>query len=87
MKAWQGNTWSWDIEGLSMHTTPWGSGRPRTSPRDSVKPSTRQLLKYTLEMDESDQHAFGNHGRSTIPQKKIALIVDEWGAWLRADSG
>ena len=41
MKAWQGHTWSWDIDGLSLHNytvVKWPTGLQVR--RDSARPST-----------------------------------------------
>jgi alpha-L-arabinofuranosidase len=79
MKAYQQHTWSWDINGLSMHsyTVNWdhkyastGFGEKEYS---EVLKSTLQMNdlvnKYSAIMDQYD------------PQKKVALVVDEWGSW------
>jgi alpha-N-arabinofuranosidase len=81
MKAWQQHDWSWDIDGLSVHwyTTPNGWPVSTPSTKFGVDDYTK-TLKSTLFMDEflrkqevvMDQYD---------PQKKIALVVDEWGAW------
>ena len=39
-----------------------------------------QILKATLEMDDLIATALGDHGQ-VRPEKKVALVVDEWGAW------
>ena len=79
MKAYQQHTWSWDINGLSMHsyTVRWedkfasfGFGESEYS----------QVLKSTLEMND----LINRHSAimdKYDPQKKVALVVDEWGGW------
>ena len=49
-------------------------------PSDSERPSTRQILKTTLEMEGliSKHSAIMD---KYDPQKKVALVVDEWGGW------
>ena len=80
MKAWQGRQWSWDMDGLSLHNytvvqlaAEVRLGRLR---RGRVRP----ILKSTLEMDGlvTTHSAIMD---KYDPQKKIALVVDEWGAW------
>jgi len=79
MKGYQHHTWSWDINGLSMHnyTVCWenkflsvGFGENEYS----------QVLKSTLNMDD----LIATHSAimdKYDPKKKVALIVDEWGGW------
>jgi alpha-N-arabinofuranosidase len=80
MKAWQGHTWSWDIDGLSLHNytvVKWPSTYASTGFGET---EYGEILKKTLEMDA----IITDH--STImdkydPEKKVALVVDEWGGW------
>jgi alpha-L-arabinofuranosidase len=79
MKAYQHHSWSWDIDGLSLHsyTVRWGDMYKST---DFGEDEYAQVLKSTLEMDG----LLNKHSAimdKYDPQKKIALIVDEWGAW------
>lgn len=79
MKAYQHHTWSWDINGLSMHsyTVNWDHKYASTGFGEK---EYSEVLKSTLQMDDlirlhsaiMDQYD---------PQKKIALVVDEWGGW------
>lgn len=80
MKAYQSHTWSWDINGLSMHSYTVGKWPPSYASVGFGEAEYAQILKLTLEMDD----LINMH--STImdkydPQKKVALVVDEWGAW------
>jgi len=79
MKAWQNHQWSWDMNGLSMHnyTVNWdkkfasvGFGEIEYS----------QVLKATLGMEDLIKTHSAIMDKYD-PQKKIALVVDEWGAW------
>ena len=80
MKASQNHTWSWDINGLSMHSYTVGHWPPSFASTGFGETEYAQILKYTLEMEDlvtkysaiMDQYD---------PQKKVALVVDEWGAW------
>ena len=80
MKAWQGRSWSWDMDGLSLHnyTVPkWPPSHRSTGFGES---EYAEILKTTLEMDR----IVATHSAimdKYDPQKKIALVVDEWGAW------
>ena len=82
MKAWtQKAPYSWDIDGISLHYYTGGKAGVLQSPstgfgEDDYAASIRNTLKMeqliaanSAVMDKYD------------PQKKIALMVDEWGIW------
>jgi alpha-N-arabinofuranosidase len=86
MEAWKNKVWAWDIEGISLHfytvvkwppaykATGFGEDEYATMLNDTRRMNA--LLETHSEiMDQYD------------PQKKIALIVDEWGAWLAPTPG
>jgi alpha-N-arabinofuranosidase len=80
MKAYQQHTWSWDINGLSMHSYTVGHWPPSFTSTGFVETEYSQILKFTLAMEDliSKHSAIMD---KYDPQKKVALIVDEWGAW------
>ena len=80
MKAFQEHTWSWDINGLSMHNYTVVNWPPAYTSVGFGETEYSQILKSTLEMDDLI------YKHSAImdkydPEKKVALVVDEWGAW------
>ena len=80
MKAWQQHTWSWDINGLSLHSYTVGKWPPAFTSVGFGEDEYAEILKSTLEMDE----LIAKHSAimdEYDPQKKVALVVDEWGAW------
>jgi alpha-N-arabinofuranosidase len=80
MKAWQGHTWSWDIDGLSLHNYTVVKWPPAYKSTGFGEAEYGQILQSTLEMDG----LIAKHSAimdKYDPQKKIALVVDEWGAW------
>ena len=80
MKAWQGHTWSWDIDGLSLHNYTVVKWPPAYKSTGFGEAEYTQILQSTLEMDG----LVAKHSAimdKYDPQKKIALVVDEWGAW------
>jgi len=80
MKAWQGHQWSWDIDGLSMHQYTVVRWPPAYASTGFGETEYAQILKATLEMET----LVGQHSAimdKYDPKKKIALVVDEWGAW------
>jgi alpha-N-arabinofuranosidase len=81
MKAWKKHTWAWDINGVSLHwyTVPNGWPPSTESGGFGLNDYTKSL-KSTLFMDEflRKQEAVMD---KYDPEKKIALVVDEWGGW------
>jgi alpha-N-arabinofuranosidase len=80
MKAWQGHTWSWDIDGLSLHNYTVVDWNSKYKSVGFGETEYSQILKNTLSMDG----LIATHAAimdKYDPQKKIALVVDEWGAW------
>jgi alpha-N-arabinofuranosidase len=81
MKAWKSHDWSWDIDGLSLHWYTVPNGWPPSTPSTGfgVEDYTK-TLKSTLFMDEflrKQETVMDKYD----PQKMVALLVDEWGAW------
>jgi alpha-N-arabinofuranosidase len=80
MKAWEKRQWSWDMQGLSMHNYTvinWGN---KFASVGFGETEYSQILKETLKMEELvTKHSVIMDKYD--PQKKIALIVDEWGSW------
>src|SRR6185503_1457061 len=86
MKGWKDRKWSWDMQGLSLHNYTVVDWEKKHSSTDFGEKEYAEILKKTLEMDG----LIAKH--STImdkydPEKKIALVVDEWGAWYAPQSG
>jgi alpha-L-arabinofuranosidase len=80
MKAYQGHTWSWDINGLSMHSYTVVKWPPSYTSVGFGETEYAQILKSTLEMND----LIAKHSAimdKYDPQKKVALVVDEWGGW------
>lgn len=87
MEAWKNRTWSWDIEGLSLHgyTIPnsWEKKGPSVGfGRDEYN----KALKATLQMSGWIDAQSAIMDRYD-PDKKIALFVDEWGLWADPTPG
>ena len=80
MKAYQHHQWSWDINGLSMHNYTVGQWPPAFASTGFGETEYSQFLKYTLGMEDliSKHSAIMD---KYDPEKKVALVVDEWGAW------
>jgi alpha-L-arabinofuranosidase len=80
MKAWQGHTWSWDIDGLSLHSYTVIDWNNKFKSVGFGETEYAKILKATLDMDTLVTTHSAIMDRYD-PQKKIALVVDEWGAW------
>jgi alpha-N-arabinofuranosidase len=80
MKAWQGHQWSWDMNGLSLHSYTVVKWPPSFASVGFGETEYSQILQSTLDME----NLVNKHSAimdKYDPQKKIALAVDEWGAW------
>lgn len=80
MKAYQQHTWSWDINGLSMHNYTVINWAHKFASEDFGENEYAQFLKATLEMDDLIKTHSAIMDKYD-PDKKVALVVDEWGAW------
>src|SRR5579863_7668928 len=80
MKAYQHHQWSWDINGLSMHSYTVGQWPPSFASANFGETEYSQILKFTLAMEDLvSKHSVIMDKYD--PEKKVALVVDEWGAW------
>ena len=80
MKAWKNHTWSWDIDGLSMHNYTVVRWPAAFKSVGFGEDEYSEFLKSTLAMEALvTQHSAIMDQYD--PEKKVALVVDEWGAW------
>jgi alpha-N-arabinofuranosidase len=80
MKAWKGRQWSWDMEGLSLHNYTVIKWPPAYASVGFGEKEYAEILAKTLEMDGLIKTHSAIMDRYD-PEKKVALVVDEWGAW------
>jgi alpha-N-arabinofuranosidase len=87
MKHYLERVFSWDMEGLSLH---YYSGFDKFPPTGIAtgfdEAQYAKLLRSTLKMDD----LVARHSAimdKYDPGKKVALVVDEWGAWYSAEQG
>src|ERR1017187_461063 len=80
MKAYRNHDWSWDINGLSVHSYTVVKWPPSYASVGFGTAEYCQILKSTLEMEDlvTKQSAVMD---KYDPRKNVALVVDEWGAW------
>jgi alpha-N-arabinofuranosidase len=87
MQAWKSKVWSWDIEGVSLHsyTVP-GGWPPRKASTGFGEADYAETISRTLLIDGqlAKQSAIMD---KYDPEKKLTLSVDEWGAWLAPAPG
>jgi alpha-N-arabinofuranosidase len=87
MKAWQARRpYTWDIEGLSMHHYTWGESMMNSLATGFGEKEYAGLLKETLEMDGLIAQRTAIMDKYD-PKKSVALVIDEWGVWLKAMPG
>jgi alpha-N-arabinofuranosidase len=80
MKAWEKRQWSWDMQGLSMHNYTVINWDKKFASVGFGEKEYSQILKETLKMEDLvNKHSAIMDKYDS--QKKIALIVDEWGSW------
>jgi alpha-N-arabinofuranosidase len=81
MKSWKGRQWSWDhMDGLSLHTYTVIKWPPAYTSVGFGEKEYAEILQKTREMDD----IIAKHSAimdKYDPQKQVALVVDEWGAW------
>jgi alpha-L-arabinofuranosidase len=80
MKAYQQHTWSWDIDGLSMHNYTVVNWEHKLASVGFGETEYAQILKETLKMDTLIKEHSAIMDKYD-PEKKVALVVDEWGGW------
>jgi alpha-L-arabinofuranosidase len=81
MKAWQHHGGDWNIDALSLHMYTVPNGWPPSTPSTSFGVEDySKTLKATLFMEDflrKQETVMDTYD----PEKKVALAVDEWGAW------
>jgi len=80
MKVYQQHTWSWNINGLSMHSYTVVRWQDKFKSLGFGESEYAQFLKETLTMDGLIDK-YSPIMDKYDPQKKVALVVDEWGSW------
>lgn len=82
MRHWKERIYSWGFEGLSLHSYSAFEKYPPIHPSlDFDEAEYAAVLQGTLDMDTYIRGHAAVMDRYD-PQRQVALIVDEWGAWL-----
>lgn len=83
MSAWKTSApWRWGFEGLSLHFYAMGSMPFQTPATDFSEKDYAALIKESIGMED----LIAKHAAimdKYDPDKKVALVVDEWGVWLK----
>jgi len=80
MKAYKDRHWSWDMHGLSLHAYTVVKWPPAYASVGFGAAEYARVLKSTLVMEELVTKHSAIMDKYD-PQKRVALVVDEWGAW------
>ena len=82
MRAWKGHDWAWNIEGLSMHNYTWVAWPPSYASTGFGEREYATLVKDTLKMEDMIRIHSAVMDKYD-PDKKVPLVIDEWGVWLK----
>ncbi|HEX2920543.1 MAG TPA: alpha-L-arabinofuranosidase C-terminal domain-containing protein [Bacteroidales bacterium] len=86
MKAWAAKTWTWNIQGLSLHNYTRG-GWPPVIPATGFNESAyAKVIDETRRMDQfvsNNQILMDKYD----PDTKVSILVDEWGTWYAPTPG
>ena len=81
MKSWKGRQWSWDhMDGLSLHNYTVVRFPAAYKSVGFDEKAYAEILQDTLKMDALVKQHSAIMDKYD-PQKQVALVVDEWGAW------
>ncbi|HEV2697271.1 MAG TPA: alpha-L-arabinofuranosidase C-terminal domain-containing protein, partial [Terriglobales bacterium] len=80
MKAYRNHPWSWDMNGLSMHSYTVVKWPPAFASVGFGETEYSEILNSTLQMEDLIRKHSAIMDKYD-PQKKVALVVDEWGGW------
>jgi len=80
MKAYQARHWSWDMHGLSLHAYTVVKWPPAFASVGFGEAEYARVLQSTLVMEDLVTKHSAIMDKYD-PQKRVALVVDEWGAW------
>ncbi|AJP72508.1 alpha-N-arabinofuranosidase [Sphingomonas hengshuiensis] len=86
MKAYKGHNWAWSIEGLSLHSYTTAGWPPSYASENFDEGAYARLVKATYAMDGMITKHSAIMDKYD-PEKKVPLVVDEWGVWLKPTAG
>jgi alpha-L-arabinofuranosidase len=80
MKAWKEHDWAWAIEGLSLHNYTVVRWPPAYASVGFGEKEYAEIVQDTLRMEDlirSNSAVMDKYD----PEKKVPLVIDEWGTW------
>ncbi|MBQ9946877.1 MAG: alpha-N-arabinofuranosidase [Oscillospiraceae bacterium] len=82
------NITPWNMKGLSLHyyTVPYGNWEHKGSATDFTEAEYYETINATLQMETLVTRHSEIMNRYD-PEKKVGLIVDEWGCWFDVEEG
>lgn len=86
MKAWSERVWSWTIDGISLHFYTQNGWPPKVPATGFDDAGYARFLEETFLMDDFIRTHSAIMDRYD-PKREVALVVDEWGAWLEPTEG
>jgi len=86
MKAYKERNWAWGIEGLSLHSYTTNGWPPAYASENFDESAYAGLVKATLNMESLVSRHSAIMDKYD-PEKKVPLVVDEWGVWLKPNAG
>jgi alpha-L-arabinofuranosidase len=78
--------WSWDMHGLSLHSYTWMAWPPSWKATGFGEKEYAEFLKDTLKMEQLIETHSAVMNKYD-PEKRVSLVVDEWGSWLAPTPG
>jgi alpha-L-arabinofuranosidase len=86
MEAWANKTWTWNIEGLSLHKYTRGGWPPNIIATGFDEVQYAAVIKETLGMDQfivDNKIIMDKYD----PNMEVSILVDEWGTWYAPAEG
>jgi alpha-N-arabinofuranosidase len=80
MNGWKERKWSFDMQGMSLHNYTVVNWEKKHLSMNFGEKEYAEILKETLKMESLVSRHSAIMDKYD-PEKKIALVVDEWGAW------
>ncbi len=86
MEAWSNKSWAWDMHALSLHRYTRNGWPPNIKSYDFTEEQYAAVIEETIGMDEFisvNEQVMDKYD----PDKKISILVDEWGTWYAPIEG
>jgi alpha-L-arabinofuranosidase len=86
MEAWANKTWTWNIQGLSLHKYTRNGWPPNIAATNFNESQYASVIRETLGMDQFiiDNKVIMD---KYDPNVEVSILVDEWGSWYAPTEG